>query len=109
VGFEIRGLVADHGVGRRVRLVEPVAGEEGHQVKIPVALASLTLRAIAPAVNLARIFAISSFFFLPIACRNTSASPRVKPPSWEAICITCSWYTMTPYVSLRIGSSSGSG
>ena len=50
---------------------------------------------------------MSSLIFLPIALRSVSARPSEKPAIRTAMRITCSWYTMTPYVSARISSSSG--
>ena len=48
-----------------------------------------------------------SFFFLPIALRKASLSPRVKLASNLLSNITCSWYTVMPYVSLRYFSMMG--
>jgi hypothetical protein len=42
-----------------------------------------------------------------IARRNPSASLELNPASAIATRITCSWNTIAPSVSLRIGSSEG--
>ena len=44
----------------------------------------------------------TSRFFLPIARRSRSALPSVYPASFCAIAMTCSWYTIRPYVVPRI-------
>ena len=50
---------------------------------------------------------MSFLIFLPIARRIKSASARVNLATSWAICITCSWYTIMPYVSSRIFSNVG--
>ena len=52
--------------------------------------------------------AISSTLFLPIALRRSSASAGEKPASDFAICMLCSWYTVTPYVRERVSLSRSS-
>ena len=64
-----------------------------------------------PAEKPSNCLSSSDFFFLPMARRRMSAWPREKPASTWAIDMTCSWYTMRPYVvprtSLRASESSG--
>ena len=60
-----------------------------------------------PSTNLTFSSSITASCFLPMALRSLSDSPRVKPPSRRESNITCSWYTVTPYVSFRYVSMSG--
>ena len=76
VRLQPRGLVRDQRVRGRVRLVEAVAGELLHQVEDRVGLVARSSPFFAaPSRNVARCFAISSAFFLPIARRSRSAPP----------------------------------
>jgi len=52
--------------------------------------------------------AMMSAIFLPIALRNFSALAAEKPDIVIAMRMTCSWYTIAPYVSSRIGRSRSS-
>jgi hypothetical protein len=61
-----------------VRLVEAVPGELLHLVEEDSrARAGVSPRSSAPFVKIARCFAISSGFFLPMARRSRSAPPSV--------------------------------
>ncbi|MNW61199.1 hypothetical protein D3C74_392390 [compost metagenome] len=53
----------------------------------------------------------SDFFFLPMARRRMSAWPSEYPATFCAMAMTCSWYTIRPYVVPRMSSraSSSSG
>ena len=66
-----------------------------------------TLLFVQPLINCFLIFFIKSAFFLPIALRKLSASLRLNPANFTAISIACSWYTITPYVSVNRSSISG--
>ena len=82
----------------RVAEGKPVLGEDPVRGPVPVELGGFEPFSIsvAPSMNICLRRAISSAFFLPMALRSVSAWPMVKPPMAEAICITCSWYRMTP-------------
>ena len=60
-----------------------------------------------PFINTSLSFAITSSFFFPIALRTKSALPNEYPAKSLTICITCSWYTIHPYVTFNIGSKLG--
>jgi hypothetical protein len=78
IGLEIGGLIGDQRVGGGVGFVESVAGELFENIEDLVGLgAGMPFTRAAPATKLARCFAISSGFFLPMARRSRSAPPRV--------------------------------
>ena len=60
-----------------------------------------------PCIKYSLSFAITSNFFLPIARLTISALPNEYPAKSLTICITCSWYTIQPYVTFSIGSNEG--
>ena len=96
VGLEVRRLVGDEGVGRAVGLVEPVLGELGHEVEDRLGLLGSMPCSSRPSGTCSFCLAISSGFFLPMARRSRSARRANSRRGSRAICITCSWYTMTP-------------
>ncbi len=59
--------------------------------KIFSALFAGTLFFAQPSRNALRFASISEASFFPIARRSSSAWARVKPASWRAASMTCSW------------------
>ena len=108
VRLEIRRLIREQRVRRRMRLVEAVAGEELDELEDLARPSSPEMpRSRQPLMKASRCACIFAASFLPIARRSSSAWPSVKPASSLASRMTCSWYAMTPYVSLSTGSICG--
>ena len=92
VGLQVRRLIGQLGIRRRVRLVEAVPGEVLHQLEDPLRLLlgdAVLRRALDELFALLGL--IAAAFFFPIALRSTSDWPSEKPASTLAIRMTCSW------------------